>query len=228
MVMNNYDNIDISPKRKIGMTRRSVSGVYVFRNETGIPYESTLERDFLIRSEIFLNVLHIVPQPIRIPFTGANGRGYTYTPDFLVMYRAGKRGCRKPALVEVKPSEQWRKHWRNWRFKWKAAISCAKEHGWSFHIQDESRIRDIVLKNIRFLDRYKRMRFMAEDSQRVIGTLNSTGPTSICTILDQQSMGTNHDQGIMHLWHLVATRELDCNITCPLDHHTRLWVPADE
>ena len=226
--MNNRNKLDLSPKRRIGMTRRSVSGIYIFRGETAIPHESTLERDFLIRNEYFLDVLQILPQPIRIPFTGADGRTYCYTPDFLVMYRPDKQGCRRPLLVEVKPSEQWRKHWRKWRRKWKAAIRCAKEHDWRFQIQDESRIRDTVLQNVRFLDPYKRMRFKTDDSQRTIKALHSTGPTSIRALLDQHCSRTNQSQGIALLWHLVAVRKLDCEITGPMNHHTKLWVPDDE
>ena len=226
--MNNRNKLDLSPKRRIGMTRRSVSGIYIFRGETAIPHESTLERDFLIRNEFFLDVRQILPQPIRIPFTGADGRTYSYTPDFLVMYRPDRQGCRKPLLVEVKPSEQWRRHWRKWRRKWKAAIRCAKEHDWMFQIQDESRIRDTVLQNVRFLDPYMRMRFKTDDSQRIIKALHSTGPTSIRALLDRHCSGTNQSQGIALLWHLVAVRKLDCEITGPMNHHTKLWVPDDE
>ena len=83
--------MDLQPQRKIGPTRRSVSGIHVFRKQTGIPFESTLERDFLIRTEFFLNVSEIFAQPIQIPFRTANGRNATYTPDFLVVYRLGNR-----------------------------------------------------------------------------------------------------------------------------------------
>ena len=85
--------MDLQPQRKIGPTRRSVSGIHVFRKQTGIAFESTLERDFLIRTEFFLNVSEIFAQPIQIPFQTANGRNATYTPDFLVVYRLGNRGC---------------------------------------------------------------------------------------------------------------------------------------
>lgn len=226
--MNKCYNLDLGPKRSIGMTRRSVSGIYVFRGVTSIPHESTLERDFLIRSEFFLNVLQILPQPVRIPFTGADGRQYSYVPDFLVMYRPTKQGCRRPLLVEVKPSEQWNRHWRKWGLKWEAAIRYAKQYNWRFQIQDESRIRDIVLQNVRYLRFYKRMRFEAEDSQRAIETLRSIGPTSIGAILDQHYNSTSRSQGMAFLWHLVAVRKLDCEITGPMNHHTKLWVPDDE
>ena len=71
---------------------------------------------------------------------------------------------RKPKLVEVKPEREWRQHWRQWSPKWRAAMRVAKERGWTFHVRDESRIRDRTLQNIRFLRRYKRMRFPEEEN----------------------------------------------------------------
>ena len=56
-------------------------------------------------------------------------------------------------------------HWRRWSPKWWAAMRVAKERGWTFHIHDEARIQDAALYNIRFLQRYKRMRFPDDDSQ---------------------------------------------------------------
>lgn len=222
--MNNHYKLDLSQKREIGPTRRSVSGVYIFRGETAIPHESSLERDFLIRTEFFLDVLQVLPQPVRIPFTAANGRQYFYTPDFLVTYRPTRQGHRKPVLVEVKPKEQWRRHWRKWRPKWKAAIRYAKEHDWKFQIRDETRIRDTVLQNIRFLAPYKRMRLQGEDGQRIIATLGSMGPTPMRAVLEQHRAGTRHDQAAAILWHLVAIRQLDCEITGPMNGHTKLWT----
>ena len=226
--MNNRYQVDLNPKRTIGVTRRSVSGIYAFRGETSIPFESTLERDFLIRTEHFLDVLQVLQQPIRVPFTGANGREHSYTPDFLVTYRPTRQGCRRPLLVEVKPSQHWRRHWRKWRFKWKAAIRYANERGWKFRIHDESRIRDTVLRNIRFLAPYKRMRFRTEDGERIIETLHSAGPTQIHTILDQHWIGSDHGHTAPLLWHLVAVRRLDCDIADPINHYTKIWVPHDE
>lgn len=144
--------------RKIRPTRRSVSGIYAFRGETAIPFESTLERDFLIRTEFNGFVLNIIPQPVQIPFIGINGQSYTYTPDFLVRFRTnGTARERKPLLVEVKPVTEWREHWRDWATKWKAARRYASDRGWIFRIADESRIRDQVLANINALNRYKRI-----------------------------------------------------------------------
>ena len=203
----------------------------MFRRESSIAYESSLERDFLIRKEFFLNVLDVVPQPVQIPFTGTNGRSYTYTPDFLVMYRLGNReypDYPKPALIEVKETKEWRKHWRRWSPKWKAAMRCAKERGWTFHIHDESRIRDQALANIRFLERYKRMRFAEQDSESIIENLANIGSAQLDRLLQLHFEGIARAEGIAHLWHLLAARRLECDISCPLTNLTELWVPTDE
>lgn len=53
--------------RVIKPTRRSVSGLYSY-NGLSIPYESTLERDFVIFQTFRTNVLEVIAQPVVIPF----------------------------------------------------------------------------------------------------------------------------------------------------------------
>lgn len=231
MYTNSCDEKQHRQMRKIKPTRRSVSGVYAFRGQSSIAYESTLERDFLIRTEFCLNVLDVIPQPAEIPFVAANGQPYTYTPDFLVYYRLGGHGYDdypKPVLVEVKPETEWRKHWREWLPKWKAAWRYAQKQGWKFHIRDESRIRDQTLENIRFLERYKRMQFPSEESRWVLDNVREMGGATIDYLLARHFMGIYRAEGIMHLWHLLATRQLNCDISRPLGELTELWTPSDE
>lgn len=219
----------ISQKRKIGPTRRSVSGAYSFRGESSIQFESTLERDFIIRCEHFLNVLDIIPQPAQIPFISNNGQSYTYTPDFLVYYRLGDRevdNYPKPMLIEVKPETEWRKNWRKWLPKWKAAWRYAQVQGWDFHIHDESRIRDQVFQNIRFLEPYKRMQFAKEISENIVSSVKDMQQSTPDYLLAKHYyMGIYRQKGIAHLWHLVATRKLECDLSQPLSQFTELWVP---
>ena len=231
MTRNSCDTVMPRQMRKIKPTRRSVSGFYAFRGETAIQFESTLERDFLIRTEFSLSVLGVIPQPVQIPFVASNGQTYIYTPDFLVYYRLGSAhydDYPKPVLVEVKPEKEWRKHWREWLPKWKAAWRYAQEQGWAFHIYDESRIRDKALENIRFLERYKRMQFPVEESRWVIDNVRPMGATPFHYILARHFMGLYRAEGIAHIWHLLATRQLDCDISRPLNEFTELWVPTDE
>lgn len=231
MDKNSCDSNKPRQMRKIGPTRRSVSGIYAFRGETPVQFESTLERDFIIRKEFCLAVLEVIPQPCQVPFIGSNSQPYTYTPDFLVYYRLGSMAYPeypKPVLIEVKPKSEWRKHWRKWLPKWKAAYRYAKEQGWAFHIYDESRIRDEVLANIRSLDRYKRMQFPVEESRWIVENVRQMGSAPFHYLLARHFMGEYRAAGIAHIWHLLACRQLDCDISRPLNDFTELWVPTYE
>lgn len=218
--------------RKIGPTRRSVSGVYMFRDESAVEFESTLERDYLVRMEFSRAVLDVIPQPCQISYHHPdNGRRYIYTPDFLIYFGLGSRYSEdypKPLLVEVKPENKWRKHWRQWLPKWKAAYRYAKIRGWTFHIKDESRIRDQALENIQFLSRYRRMAFPTEESHAVLETVRQMGSTTVDYLLARHFMGMYRAEGIAHVWHLLAERKLDCDISRPLANLTEVWVPNDE
>lgn len=215
--------------RKIKPTRRSVSGVYAFRGESSVAYESTLERDFVIRHEFNLDVAQVIPQPVAIPFRTPRGRTYSYTPDFLVLWSLGSNfsissNYPKPMLVEIKPSEEWKKNWREWSVKWKAARRYAREQGWEFRIYDESRIRDQVLKNIMFLSRYQRLEFLNEDNLHIIESVKERGVVEFHSLLARHYMGIYRATGISHIWHLVATHKLKCDLSIPLSDYSELWV----
>ncbi|VVM07713.1 TnsA endonuclease N-terminal domain-containing protein [Methylacidimicrobium tartarophylax] len=216
--------------RRIGPARRSVAGIYAFRGKKAIPYESTLERDFLIRCEFSLAVVDAIPQPVQIPFV-SGGRSYVYTPDFLIYYQCVGQispGGPRPSLIEVKPEGEWRKHWRRWLPKWKAAYRYARGQGWEFRIHDESRIRDQTLRNIRFLERYKRMRFPPKESCLVLEGVREAGGAAFRDVLARQFPRLSRVEGAARIWHLLATRQLDCDIGRPLGDFTELWVPGDE
>lgn len=212
--------------RKIRPTRRSVSGIYAFRGNISIPYESTLERDFLIRTEFFGPVLSVIPQPVQIPFQGKNGQRYTYTPDFLVQFQSRVNGTDpvpKPLLIEVKPASAWREHWRDWAPKWKAARRYAIDQGWIFRIADESRIRDQVLANINFLDRYRRMSFPDDLRLALIDRVRRSQTTTVNDLASDK-----RSEGMAHIWHLVAMRHLECQMEAPLTEQTALWIPSHD
>lgn len=227
MEVNGRDENRRTSVRRIGPTRRSVSGYHSFRGEDSVPFESTLERDFLVRTEFDLSVSAIVSQPASIPFVAGDGRPSTYTPDFLVYYRLGDRHYEdypRPMLVEVKPREEWRDHWREWSPKWKAADRYAREQGWTFRIHDEGRIRDVVLGRIRFLERYERMAVPPEDVRSILNTVGEMGSVTVDFLLARHFAGLYRARGQALLWHLLARRRLDADLHRPLDDHTEVWA----
>ena len=206
--------------RKIGVTRRSVSGFFPFRGTKSIEYESSLERDFLIRNEFSLRVRDIVPQPVRIPYVSSDGRTYRYTPDFWVCFE----DATPPALIEVKPRDEWLASWRLWLPKWKAAWRYAQEQGWQFHIHDESRIRDTAFENIRFLLRCRGTYFAPDDVQAVLQSASRLGPVSIQALLTHSGKALNSaTDGVALTHHLLATRQLDCDTGRPLSASSLVW-----
>lgn len=209
MDTNSCNQPQFSVARRIKSTGRSLSGVFAFRGE-GVAFESLLERDFLSRMDFRKDVLHVVSQPVSIGFVAHNGRSYTYTPDFLVRFHSYTR--RAPILVEVKPEENWREEWRSSLPKWKAALRYAKSQKWGFHIYDESRIRGQSLKNIQYLERFKRADYSEEDLDPILRTVSFMGVASIQYLLALHFQG-QEALGKSYIFHLIATRRLDCDVS---------------
>lgn len=214
--------------RKIPTNRRHVTGYVSWRGEDSIPFESPLERDFVYRQEFSLSVSSVLSQPCTVPFVTLSGRDEEYTPDYLVTYKVADAASGwepKPLLVEVKPMEEWRLYWREWLPKWKAARRCAIENGWHFRIMDENRIRTTALDNINFLRRYRVLDVSREESAAIIEDLRSLGSTSAEYLLAKHFPGVYRAVGVAHIWHLLAIRQIECDISEPLGMHTDLWVP---
>lgn len=226
---NTRNNCDqVKQVRAIKPTRRSVSGCLPFRGAGGIPFESLLERDFLRRMRFSHRVESVIAQPVAVSFIDSRGCTQTYTPDFLVHYRQplgiDYQDYIKPMLVEVKPSFEWRKNWRAWFGKWKAARRYSRQEGWTFSIYDESRIRGLPLDNIHFLERFERLIFDQEDIDMVLATLKGMDVAPVHYLLARHFKGIYQDRGVALLWHLIATGRVECDITEPLNQYLELWV----
>nr|WP_241001472.1 TnsA endonuclease N-terminal domain-containing protein [Pseudomonas viridiflava] len=226
---NTRNNCDqVKQVRSIKPTRRSVSGCLPFRGAGGIPFESLLERDFLRRMRFSHRVESVIAQPVAVGFIDSRGCGQTYTPDFLVHYRQplgiDYQDYIKPMLVEVKPSFEWRKNWRAWFSKWKAARRYARQEGWTFSIYDESRIRGLPLDNIHFLERFERLIFDQEEVEMVLATLRGMDIAPAHYLLARHFKGIYQDRGVALLWHLIAIGRVECDITEPLNQYLELWI----
>ena len=208
------------PVREIKPTRRSVSGVYPFRKQYSLAYESSLERDFIVLQEFDSSVIEVIAQPIKIHFL-LKGRNYQYTPDFLVMFEQGypTRGM----LVEVKPESEWRNHWRSWLSKWKAAYRWAVERDFLFHIYDESRIRGQRLANIKTLSRF--LNKQSDDALTgLIADFVGDGMVSMGDILSHFS---TFPACSSEVYRMLANRGLFFDLEGPLSADTLIWRKND-
>lgn len=219
----------IDPKvgvRRIGPTRRSVSGVVAGKDGAPIPYESSLERDFVVRMLADPSVEKIIAQPEKIEFLSKDGRAEHYTPDYLVIYSIGEYGSRvkAPLLVEVKPAEDWMENWRNWRFKWRAAMRHAWNNGWIFKVFDEGRIRDQLFENLSFLRRYQTLIPDPVLTQAVVGYVRALGDCQIEDVLKGCFPGLRRAEGIAYVWHLLSVGDLTCDLNRELAYSTEVWI----
>ncbi|MFT3812967.1 MAG: heteromeric transposase endonuclease subunit TnsA [Acidovorax sp.] len=213
--------------RKIPTNRRSVTGFVSWRGQESVSFESTLERDFVLRQEFSLAVSSVVSQPCEVPFVTRSGVKAIATPDYLVYYKVLDDAIGmefKPMLVEVKYRDDWKLNWREWLPKWVAIRRYAREQGWIFHVMDENRIRTRALENIMFLRRYDDLDVCPHQSAAIIEDLSELGSSSIDYMLAKHFAGSFRAQGIAHLWHLLATRQLECDICDPLNDDTEIWV----
>lgn len=197
-------------------------------------FESTLERDFLIRLEADRSVLEVASQPVTIYYR-ADGREYPYTPDFLVHYRqfGSRPGRLQPSeLVEVKPKDELAHNLGKWRPKFRAATRHCLEKGWVFRLMHEDRIRDQAWENMRFLARYRRIAVDEDLADWVMATARAYDCVSFQHLLDASCFskwgryGKAH--GIAAIWHLVVTGRLECDLFAPLTNDTVIWVAENE
>ncbi|RUO35695.1 TnsA endonuclease N-terminal domain-containing protein [Aliidiomarina sanyensis] len=224
-------------QRKIKPTRLSLSGFYSFRGQDSIPYESTLERDFLTIMEANSSVSNIIPQPVELSYQHSNGNRYRYTPDFLVQFDSTESirsfSEVKPLLVEVKPRAELRRNFKKWKPKFKAAMHFAKSEGMIFHIFDERLIRTQVLDNMKFLSRYRLKPYMKAHRPKELKLITEQVELfEFATVRDVvESLYTSFDRralALTQVWHLLAIGILECDLNDPLNLDTTVWVNANE
>ena len=215
--------------RKIGITRRSISGLYPFKGEDTVAFESTLERDFLVRLETIRSVTEVISQPYTIRYKSTSGRYHPYTPDYLVKYKNHPWPYTPPKLIEVKPRELIKEQLIKFKPKYQATFQFCRENGFIFHFMDESKIRDQRLNNANFLRRYKKLEFNEQDSDWVLSSIRQFGSMTFDHLLTKHFIGERRRAiGISNLWHLIAIEKLQCNLAEPLNFRTELWESSYE
>ena len=210
-----------TPVRKIKPTRRSVSGYFSFRGKEPIPYESTLERDFVMKMDYDRSVKHVVSQPARLFYIDANGIERRYTPDYLVYFT---NPMRKPLLVEVKEKQELERDFYKLRYKFSAAFGLAKQNGWTFKIYDERRIRNALLDNLQLLRSFASRKVNTAIVNEVKNDLASMPlPISVQRFTHR----FNSERGAPgirknDIWRLALDHLLELDLSAPLSEETAI------
>ncbi|MDZ7963274.1 MAG: TnsA endonuclease N-terminal domain-containing protein [Aulosira sp. DedQUE10] len=136
------------PVRKItnSHSKKNIGLFSSFKMQTGIWYESLIERDYMYLLETDPDVVSYQSQPLRIFYT-IDSRKRHYTPDFLVEQRSRK------LVIEIKPASKVHSPKNLQLFQIVAPI-CQKK-GWEFVVVTDEMIRvQPQLNNLKLLYKY--------------------------------------------------------------------------
>lgn len=215
------------PTRTIPQNYRNVTGIAAnAKSEGKAMFESTLERDWLMLLEFSADVASLEVQPVRITWYDNKGKDRSYTPDLMVYYLTPEL---KPLLCEVKYQDELRKHWNDFKPKFKAAYRFAKERGWRFKVLNEKHIRTPLLQNVRFLLPFTRK--VTADAPQISALLASIRQLQSCTV--QQLLQSVDDNPMIQaeyipvLWYLVGTKQVGVDLMQKLTMASELWALAD-
>jgi hypothetical protein len=212
------------PARVIGTSRRSLTG-RVAIGGLSIPFESSLERDFLVLLDFDPTVVDVRGQPIRIDYVDSVGRSRHYTPDFLVEYDEGD-----VVLYEVKYRSTLREEWALLKPKFRGARKYAKARGWRFSIITDQEIRGTaMLANARFLRPYRdrpRDEGIEEHLVRTLAILGEVTPEALL-VAAYRSL-ENRMMAVPWLWRLVALNRIHADLRYRLTMSTPIWVTTGE
>jgi hypothetical protein len=211
-----------TPQRLVRPNGRSTTGWAMFRG-TQIPFESALERDFLLQLLFNRTVRAVAAQPIRLKFL-RDGRSYTYTPDFFVCLASGRS-----LLCEVKYRSRLRERWHLLRPAFRAACHYCRARSIRFSIVSEEEIRgSSLLLNAQFLRQFVYCTTDPRLETLICRDIAHRGTVSAGALLS--SLRSEAPRGDLQraLWRLVAVGHVRSVLFVPLTGASPLWVGGAE
>lgn len=200
--------------RPIKPNRRSVTGRFPV-SDASVPFESALERDFLVVLAFEDQVAEVLSQPVRIDFLDGAGNPRHYTPDYRVRYSDPSV---IPALVEVKYRADLKADWANLKPRFKAAIRYARQRGMKFRIQTEVEIRGRAdVASLRFLLPYRRQAEMPDIERALLSCLARLRAATVDDLLTAAVPAQARLAAQAALWRLVAIRRIHADLTRPIN-----------
>jgi hypothetical protein len=215
------------PVRKIPKNHLLVTGGYSSRkNQEMDPWESILEKEFLLLLDFDDIVEKFETQPVRIPIPGVP---MGYVPDVMVWFLPDPDTglVRRPLLVEVKHSGDLKRNEVKYAPKFAAARQYAEGMGWDFEIVEESQIRTPRLENLKFLRAYRNITPSEEDVRRVLECIGD-GETSSLTLLETLAPAIEERlYWLPIIWSMLLTRHLFTDLNQPFSNDVPLRRTGD-
>ena len=211
------------PVRKIGNSRRALTG-RVRAGEGGVlNFESSLERDWLMVLDFSTDVIAVREQPFTITYEWEGGTR-KYTPDMLAEH-VTKSGVPAVVIYEVKYHDELRTKWDELKPRFKALMTYCRSRGWRFKIVTERQIRTPFLQNAKFLRRYRAIDSNVSVRLQLLYTFKALGETTPEALLTAAYWDEDTRlRAIPQLWKLVAERKVLTDLADPLTMSSCIWV----
>lgn len=211
--------IDIEPRRRVGTSRRALTGLVALGGSESAAFQSSLERDWIELLDFQPEVSALQVQPFTIWYT-LEGELRRYTPDVAAVWE--RNGVPRTIVYEVKPAEELRAQWSHYRPRFVAASRYCRVRDWGFKLVTEKHIRTPMLKAAKFLRRYRQLPTDPAVRQHLLTTLRTVGPTTVGGLLTAAYWSLeNQAMALPYLWKLIA----DFEVHAPLDRALTMTTP---
>ena len=215
--------IEIEPTRRIGTSRRALTGRVALGSQGSAEFESSLERDWIEQLDFLPDVTALQVQPFALEYLGEEGQVRRYTPDVAAVWNRGG-GLTETIVYEVKPSDELRNGWAVYRPRFVAAIRYCRARSWRFKIVNEKHIRVPRLAAIRFLRRYRRLPSDEDTERQLLTSLRTIGPTTVGGLLEATYWSpVNRATALPYLWKMIANFDVQASLDQPLSMTTPIW-----
>lgn len=209
------------PVRKINKNYRSVTGIFFSKkNNRGIGFESTLERDLYLTLEFDNNVESYEEQPLQLKLKTASG-STTYTPDCLICFKDGsKLVCEVKYVSELIEKEEILK------VKHEAVRLLLSKDNLNFRVVTEDDLRSDYLSNIKFIYKFHSpSKNFNEYENVVLNKLATVSPCTVASLISHLSKETHEQLQVLPIiWHLVFVQRIQVDMNIPITNKSILEV----
>jgi TnsA endonuclease N terminal len=209
-------DIKLLPGRNIPPKSRALTGQISLRDGTSAPFESSLERDALIRLDFDVAGRTIRSQPFTIEYL-IEGRARRYTPDILVEFC--EHEITPVTVIEVKPKAVLEDRWAEFEIRFKIVRELCRRNKWNFEILTEEHIlHDSFVANATFLRKYIDLPVDPARAYMLLQVLIELGAATPNQLLVQAFRAPETRPNAMWiLWTLVANKVIGFNMSKPLN-----------
>lgn len=190
-----------------------------------VPYQSDLERQFLVVCACLPWVSRVTWEPMTLHFLDNSTQlRRSYTPDFLVEYQSGY-GTDHQLLVETKRQNDWSKSAEHMRACYAAAELWAEMQTSAafLHVSDEW-LSDIHFPTYEFIFAARKGAISQSSRRKLVkGLLNQSRLTMLSATKWLKAQGiTDYNQAMATLMALVSDGYIGFDIAAPLTMETRV------